>query len=592
MRDLKQALERIESRLRKIYPNVLPTTIESIEELIKSLSVRWDVEKKQFRPEKKRWDQTDIVLITYADQVAETDSPQTPTLESLKTFLNRYSIPEFINTVHLLPFYPFTSDDGFSVVDYYDLADGTGNWNDVNRLNEDVYLMFDLVLNHCSKQSEWFQRFLECEEPYDQFFHAVDPEEDLSQVTRPRSLPLLTKFDTSNGPKHVWTTFSEDQVDLNFSNPIVLLEFLKILLFYVQQGARIVRLDAIAFLWKETGTTCVHLEQTHEVVKLMRDVLEIAAPGVILLTETNVPHKENVSYFGDGDEAQMVYQFSLPPLLLDTFTHQDPTPLRNWLENLEQIPRGTTFFNFASSHDGIGVRPLEGLLDPERFNSLVDEMRKRGAYIGTRKQPDGSDTAYEINITYIDALSDPYDSSDETWVRSDTDIRKFICSQAIMLSLPGIPGVYFHSLVGTPNDGVSAAESGIPRRINRRKYDLNEVCQILDDQDSSQAKVFMAYQKLLRCRIECTAFHPDAECKVIDVGDSQLFAFQRTAVDESEKVIVIANPTATEIEFTLEGSQRYQDVLMEADVRSTNTISSFGFLWLRVVKPLIREDTI
>ena len=583
MRDLKQALERIESRLKNIYPNVLPSTIDSIEELIKSLSVRWDDEKVQFRPEKKRWDQTDIVLITYADQVAQTDSPHTPTLESLKTFLNRYSIPEFINTVHLLPFYPFTSDDGFSVVDYYDLADGTGSWDDVNRLNEDVYLMFDLVLNHCSKQSEWFQRFLECEEPYDQFFHAVDPEEDLSLVTRPRSLPLLTKFKTSNGPKHVWTTFSEDQVDLNFSNPIVLLEFLKILLFYVQQGARIVRLDAIAFLWKEMGTTCVHLEQTHEVVKLMRDVLEIAAPGVILLTETNVPHKENVSYFGDGDEAQMVYQFSLPPLLLDMFTHQDPTPLRNWLENLEQTPRGTTFFNFASSHDGIGVRPLEGLLNPERFNSLVDEMRKRGAYIGTRKQPDGSDTAYELNITYIDALSDPYDSSDENWVRSDADIRKFICSQAIMLSLPGIPGVYFHSLVGTPNDGASAAESGIPRRINRRKYDLNEVCQILDDQDSSQAKVFMAYQKLLRCRIECTAFHPDAECKVIDVGDSQLFAFQRTAVDESENVIVIANPTATEIEFTLDGRQRYQDVLMEADMRSTNTISPFGFLWLRVV---------
>lgn len=583
MRDLNQALERIESRLNKIYPNVLPNVIDSIEELIKSFSVKLDEGKNQFQPDKKNWDHTDIVLITYADQVAETDSPKTPTLATLRRFLNRYSVPEFINTVHLLPFYPFTSDDGFSVVDYCDLADGTGDWNDVKRLNEDVYLMFDLVLNHCSKQSEWFQRFLECEPPYDQFFHAVDPDEDLSLVTRPRSLPLLTKFDTSNGPKHVWTTFSDDQVDLNFGNPIVLLEFLKILLFYVQHGARIVRLDAIAFLWKEIGTTCVHLEQTHEVVKLMRDVLEIAAPGVILLTETNVPHKENVSYFGDGDEAQMVYQFSLPPLLLDAFTHQDPTPLRNWLENLEPIPDGTTFFNFASSHDGIGVRPLEGLLEPERFNSLVDEMRKRGAFIGTRKQPDGSDTAYELNITYIDALSEPYDSTDESWVRSDTDIRKFISSQAIMLSLPGIPGIYFHSLVGTPNDCASAVESGIPRRINRRKYDLNEVCQILDDQESSQAKVFAAYQNLLRCRIECSAFHPDAECKVIDLGDSHLFGYQRKSVDESETVIVVANPTATKIEFSLDGSQRYQDVLTKTDVASRSVISPFDFLWLRVV---------
>ena len=587
MRDLKQALERIESRLQKIYPNVSLDVIKSIEELITSFSGQSD-EHAPLQPEKKAWDQQDVVLITYADQIAEADglpsSPlATPTLATLKKFLNRYSVPNFINTVHLLPFYPYTSDDGFSVVDYCDLSEGTGDWNDVKQLNEDVYLMFDLVLNHCSQKSDWFQRFLNCEEPYDQFFHTVDPSKDLSLVTRPRSLPLLTEYETVKGPKHVWTTFSDDQVDLNFGNPIVLLEFLKILLFYVQQGARIVRLDAIAFLWKEIGTTCVHLEQTHEVVKLMRDVLEIAAPGVILLTETNVPHKENVSYFGDGDEAQMVYQFSLPPLLLDAFIHQDPTPLRKWLEDLEPIPGGTTFFNFASSHDGIGVRPVEDLLETDRFDSLIEAMRERGAYIGTRKQPDGSDTAYELNITYIDALSDPYDPSDTNWVRSDTDIRRFISSQAIMLALPGIPGVYFHSLVGTPNDSHGAKESKIPRRINRRKYDLNEVCQILDDQTSSQAKVFAAYQKLLQCRIERPAFHPDGECKVIDLGDSRLFAFERTSVDESETVVVVTNPTANAIEFTLESGRQYQDVLTKNDIASTTCIRPFDFHWIRVV---------
>jgi len=121
---------------------------------------------------------------------------------------------------------------------------------------------------------------------------------------------------------------------------------------------RIARLDAVAFLWKELGTNCLHLPETHELVKLFRDVCEIVAPRAIILTETNVPHAENVSYFGQGDEAHMVYQFSLPPLLLHAFITGNGQYLTHWASGLEPPPAGCTFFNFTASHDGVGVRPF------------------------------------------------------------------------------------------------------------------------------------------------------------------------------------------------------------------------------------------
>lgn len=128
---------------------------------------------------------------------------------------------------------------------------------------------------------------------------------------------MLTEFDTKEGKKSYWTTFSTDQIDLNYQSIDLYKEILSILLYYTQNGARMIRLDAIGFLWKELGTTCMHLPQTHKVVQSFRKILDEAAPGTLIITETNVPHKENISYFGEGEkEAHMVYQFPLPPLVM------------------------------------------------------------------------------------------------------------------------------------------------------------------------------------------------------------------------------------------------------------------------------------
>lgn len=485
------------------------------------------------------WDERSIMLITYGDQVT---SPDRSALEAQRQFLLEYQLEDLISSIHLLPFFPYSSDDGFSVIDYQSVNPAIGDWSDVDRLSRHFRLAFDFVVNHCSQHNAWFQHFLAGQPPYTEYFIDADPETDLTAVTRPRSTPLLTPFQTAGGTKHVWTTFSADQVDLNFANPDVLIEALSILLSYLRHGATVIRLDAIGFLWKRPGTTCMHLPETHAVVKLMRDLIDELAPGTILLTETNVPHAENVSYFGDGDEAHQVYQFSLAPLLLDAFLQGDAQPLNQWLADLQFPGTGMTYFNFTASHDGIGVRPLEGLVSPERLAQLVAGVRDRGGLVSMRRQPDGSESPYELNITYVSAMN-----AAESCEPAE-HARRFLASQAVMLALRGVPGVYFHSLVGTQNDQAGVERSGHNRSINRRKFDAAELSGLLEHPESLQRRIFDGYRHLLATRIAQQAFHPDADQTWVDAGDSRLVAFIRTSVDRSQQILVITNVSRVPLE--------------------------------------------
>ena len=478
------------------------------------------------------WSERDVVLITYADQVRGNGLPP---LQTQREFLLDHDLQSLIRCIHLLPFCPYTSDDGFSVVDYLAVDPDAGSWDDIAELGASFDLMFDLVLNHASQKHEWFQRYLQGDPDFADFFIDQDPEIDLSQVVRPRSLPLLTKFESPSGTKHIWTTFSSDQVDLNYANPRVMLRMLETLVEYARRGARIIRLDAIAFLWKQLGTDCIHLPQTHAAVKLMRQVLDRAAPGTLVLTETNVPHQENIRYFGRGDdEAHMVYQFSLPPLMLDAIHNEDTSVLRDWLASLELPSDATTFFNFTASHDGIGVRPLEGIVSPERVNKLADVVRSHGGRVNTRRNPDGTDSPYELNITYLDAVAD------STRVPPSEHARRFLATQAIMLSMRGMPAIYFHSLVGSPNDHEGVEVSGQNRRINRHKYDRGELESVLSDPHGLQRRVFDGLQRLLSVRIEQPSFHPSATQDVLPLPGDGLLGFVRTT-SEGQRLAVIGN---------------------------------------------------
>jgi sucrose phosphorylase len=513
--------------IEEIYghvPDVLADGIAALEETHK-------VENKN----SLLWSERDVVLITYADQVR---SEGVTPLRAQQNFLMDHAIDDVISTIHLLPFCPYTSDDGFSVVDYLAVDPASGTWDDIANIGDSFDLMFDLVLNHASQQHEWFQKYLDGDPEFADFFIDQDPSADLSKVVRPRSLPLLTEFDSADGVKHIWTTFSADQVDLNYANPRVMLAMLETFVQYALRGARIIRLDAIAFLWKEVGTDCIHLPQTHAAVRLMRRVLDRVVPGTLVLTETNVPHAENISYFGNGDdEAHMVYQFSLPPLLLDAIHNGDTSVLRDWLKTLTPPSDHTTFFNFTASHDGTGVRPLEGIVPAERVEKLAKIVRAHGGRVNTRRNSDGSDSPYELNITYLEAVADA------SSVSPAEHSRRFLATQAIMLSMQGMPAVYFHSLVGSPNDQAGVEESGQNRRINRHKYERGELESALSDAHSLQRRVFDGYRRLLEVRREQAAFHPSASQEVIDLPGDGLLGFIRTAAT-GERLAVLANQSS------------------------------------------------
>ncbi len=475
----------------------------------------------------------DALLIAYPDQVQEIGAPP---LQTLAYVLDTYAVG-LLSGVHLLPFYPYSSDDGFSVVDYYSVNPAFGRWKDVAHLAERRDLMFDAVINHVSAESDWFQRFLMDDPAYHDYFVVVDGKPDLSAVVRPRTSPLLNTFRTPYGEKQVWTTFSSDQIDLNYRNPQVLLRILDVLLFYVERGARFLRLDAVAYLWKEPGTPCIHQPQTHAIIQLIRAVLDEVAPGVMLVTETNVPHEENIAYFGDGtNEAQMVYNFALPPLVLHTFQTGDSTRLLRWAQGLTPPGDRATFFNFLASHDGIGLSPARGLLTDQEIQRMVARTKERGGLVSFRQGPEGSRIPYELNINYFDALSDPNDGLEPM----ATQVNRFIAAQAIMLSLAGVPGIYFHSLFGSRGDRAAAEASGIPRRINRQKLRLSELKQELGDPTSLRAMVLARLEQLLHVRREQRAFHPNGLQHAFPCGE-RVLGLLRVAPDGSERVLCLHN---------------------------------------------------
>ncbi len=530
----------------------------------------------------QRINEKDAILITYGDMVQQ---PGQKPLATLADFLPRW-LNGCISAIHLLPFFPYSSDDGFSVIDYQQVNPAWGDWADVAAIGRSFRLMFDAVINHVSAQSDWFQAFLRGERPYTGYFITVDPAADLSAVFRPRSTPLLTPFETASGVKYVWTTFSEDQVDLNYANPAVLFAALDTLLFYAARGAEFIRLDAVAYIWKEIGTNCLHRPQTHEIIRLMRAALDIAAPRVSLITETNVPHEENIAYFGDGrNEAQMVYNFSLPPLTLHAFHTGNAETLSQWAAGLKTPSAQTAFFNFLASHDGIGVQPAKGLLSDTAVAAMAARVEALGGYVSYKTNRDGSQSPYELNINYLDALGDP-DRPDEPVARQ---ARRFLAAQAIMLALRGVPGIYFHSLFGSRNwrEGVEITER--KRAINRQKLQRALLERELADPLSLRRQIFTGYQKLLFARAADSAFHPNGGQKIVACHPA-VFALWRTSPDGRSRVLCLQNVSDQPREFALPvtGAPRLVDLLGAGDFPVNQnslhlTIPPYGILWLKKV---------
>ncbi|MEM6795463.1 MAG: sugar phosphorylase [Acidobacteriota bacterium] len=521
---------RILEHLKVLYgPDVAAETWTGVERLLKVHHAHKTPEivarEEAFSGE--RFTERDVILITYGDLISNDSLPPLRTLANFaEVFFN-----DLISTIHILPFYPYSSDRGFAVTSYTEVDPNLGTWEDVNHLRRSFRLMFDGVFNHISSQSEWFRKFLACDEEYREYFTSFSSSEaidndHLELILRPRTSSLLSEFETLEGPRFVWTTFSRDQVDINFRNPKVLLRIVDILLFYVRQGADLIRRDAITYLWYELGTSCAHLEQTHACIQLMRDVLDAGAPETALITETNVPHVDNVSYFGDGsNEAQMVYNFALPSLVLHTFLSADATVLTRWAAGLEFPSESTTFFNFLDSHDGISLMGCRGILSEEEIEGLCSAARANNGFVSMKANGTGGESPFELNITWYSALCRPEDPDDE--VRID----RFIASRAVALALRGVPGIYLPSLIGSENDleGVFK-EQGEKRDINRAELREVELMRYFCDPKSRSCRIYRRLLHLLEARRTLAAFHPASPQTLLDLGP-RVFALRRESAE-------------------------------------------------------------
>ena len=565
------------------------------EEPAEEIFQRINIKLKKFRTDNpelaasspaERVSERDSILITYGDMVQQ--DGQLP-LQTLAAFLQKY-LADVVSTVHILPFYPFSSDDGFSVIDYKQVNPDFGDWEEVAQLGKNFRLMFDAVVNHISAESVWFQGFLKGDPDFEDYFTVIEEGTDLSRVFRPRATPVLTPFETANGEKLVWTTFSADQVDLNFANPEVMIEVIDILLFFAAQGAEFIRLDAVTFVWKEIGTTCVNSAHTHRIVQTIRTILDLAAPKVAVITETNVPHKENIAYFGDGNnEAQMVYNFALPLLTLNAFYNEDVHTLSAWADTLDLPSDQATFFNFLACHDGVGMLPVKNILSLEDINQVVDRTHKLGGFVSYKSNEDGSHSPYELNINYLDALSTP----DNRGNAVELIAKRFLATQSIMLALRGVPGIYFHSMFGSRNWNEGVEETGRYRTINRQKLKREQLESELADPKSLRYHVFNGFCYMLKARKKNPAFHPWGGQQILET-DKAVFAVLRTSLDGEAQTLCLTNVTNQAVELCITSQQlpnlaetSMKDMLTDiehtsADGQLTLTAEPYQVLWLQI----------
>ena len=596
-----KARERMFNRLCLLYgEDAAKATMPELERILRVFYAHKPQEmieaEKDFDP-KERFTEKDMILITYGDLIRGEESHPLATLHKV---VNTYN-PGAINTLHILPFFPYSSDKGFSIKDFRTVDPSLGTWEDIRKITNQYQLMFDGVLNHASSKSKMFKEFLNGHQFYKDFFISYNSPDDLtpnqrSKIFRPRTSDILTKFQTINGPRYVWTTFSEDQIDLNFRNPAVLMRVMEGLLFYVRQGANIIRLDAVTYIWADPGTECVHLPETHEIAKLLRDVMDTVAPGVALITETNVPHEDNISYFGNGyDEAHMVYNFALPPLVLYTFYREDTTAISEWAQNLKEPSKAATFFNMLDTHDGVGLMGVKGILPKEDIDFLTQKAKERGALISYKMTENHTEEPYEINSTWWSAINGDDGKEDMAF-----QVKRHLASRSLALVLQGVPAAYVHGVMGTPNDHNLAKKTGVKRDVNRGIIDSTAFAEALKDPQSKNSLLRKSNSRLILIRTSQRPFHPHGDQQVLMISPN-VFTVFRTSPEGDQHILTMTNVTSREchmeiplLELNMEET-RWYDLLSEKewmaeDKKLSLTFKPYDIIWLKPFSEVKKSD--
>jgi len=545
MQNLKNKINQninldILKRLNFIYRSIISEdkTLEYSKKINKLINNYKDIGPKNSKND--YWSENTILLITYADSISRGLSGKT--LNDFGKFYKKY-LKKFINSIHFLPFFPSSGDGGFSVKNHNDVDKAYGTWEDIQSLSKKANIMTDLVLNHSSSKGDWYKNFLDDKDPGKNYFYVVDKNYDCSKVVRPRDHDLLTEIELQNKKKFLWCTFSHDQIDLNFKNPDVLLEFIKLILKLSSYGIKIFRLDAVAFIWKQPGTTCLNLSQTHEIIKLLRDIVDQLDKNLIIVTETNLPKQENLSYFGKNDEAHWIYNFSLPPLIVNTFLFEDSVALTKWSMKMPPAQLGNAYLNFIASHDGIGMRPAEGILSDKEIKKMLQRLKKNGSKFSMRKLSNNEEKVYEANISLFNALQ--FTDSD---LKGKFALKRFIAAHCIILAIEGVPAFYFNSLFATKNDEETFANTGVKRNLNRYKWHYSTLVDLIKTNNTIEKNCYEIFKKLISIRKIQPAFHPNATQFTLNL-DKNIFAVWRQSRDRKQSIFALTNVSSKTIKL-------------------------------------------
>jgi len=567
----------------------------------------------------------DYVLISYPDSIIDSTGEKKP-LQALKKFLSRTRM----GMVHILPFYPWDADRGFSVENYGKVDPASGSWQDIDQINKDVDIMFDFVKNHASINNRLIQdalihRHLPEDDPlykrsYDDhkdYVIAYTHEQSMdlerkgafSNVVRPRNHELLTEYHiikvvycdgkikkamvkaflgqylkwkyrvvkkknnkmdiiiegSSEGKRSdiavkimpeeeillgggkVWTTFSREevegieetrQVDLNYRNPNVFAEAVIIALAYLERGAAVLRLDAIGYLWKEIGSTCIHEKKTHRIIQAMQAILKEAAPGVITVAEVNEPQEEAFKYIGDNDRpgTDMAYQFVHFPLAVYSILTGDAGYYRRWIDTI--IEYGAKQFVLVyGSHDGMGLKPIMNILPKNELARMeIMLISKYGAKPNKARLSNNEEITYEICATPWNLINNPNVKEDIA-----LQIKRYITVAMLGMAHRALRAFYINSYIGAPNFAGFLDEN---RTINRERFEEDMLFSELDDPESHKGIIMQILNTIIGKCTHQAAFDPAGPAiRTLETNNNAIIAEVLETPDHSdeEKIVQLIN---------------------------------------------------
>ncbi len=475
-----------------------------------------------------------------------------------------------INMVHVMPIMQCpagNSDGGYAVSNFREVDSRIGTMQELDNLaNEfrkrDILLTLDVVLNHTSNEHEWAQKASQGDEKYQDYYYIFPNREipDMFEETMPEIFPdtVPGNFTWSEEMgKWVMTVFKDFQWDLNYSNPAVFIEMMDVILFWANHGADIVRLDAVAFLWKKIGSTCQNEHEAHLILQLMKDCCQVTAPGVLFIAEAIVAPVEVAKYFGEdainAKECEIAYNATFMSLLWDATATKSTKLLNQGIKSLPDKLERATWLNYIRCHDDIGLGfddadiRLAGY-DPiphrrfliDYFTGEFDESAARGKPFGHNAKT--GDARISGSLASLAGLEVALEKGDPKEI--DDAIKVIILLHGMIMSFGGIPLLYYGDEIGTTNDYryiEDERKSGDTRWMHRPRFDW-EKAELRNRPNTVENRIFNALKKMISVRKEIPAFADFNNRELRDSGNPHLFAFSRVNHQHvSDRVLIVGN---------------------------------------------------